>query len=281
MKRRRYAYRAYDGGPDPLAPPFDLREAIDRIGADVLDGSSPRQALRELLRRGLGERRGLDELNRQLWQRRRELQRNNRLDGTLQQVRELLDRALTAERQALARQDSDDARFSELQLDALPTDAGGAVRELETYDWQSPEGRAAYEQIRDLLGREMLDQRFAGMKQALQDATPQDVQAIRDMLDDLNKLLSSQARALLPGGPPHHRRAHRRPRREIGGRATDDELAVRRPARRAGRVDRAGVRRPAAGAVAGPARRDAAAAAARAGLGRLRPVPRRQSDGHG
>jgi uncharacterized protein with von Willebrand factor type A (vWA) domain len=194
MKRRRYAYRAYDGGPDPLAPPFDLREAIDRIGADVLDGSSPRQALRELLRRGLGERRGLDELNRQLWQRRRELQRNNRLDGTLQQVRELLDRALTAERQALARQDSDDARFSELQLDALPTDAGGAVRELETYDWQSPEGRAAYEQIRDLLGREMLDQRFAGMKQALQDATPQDVQAIRDMLDDLNKLLSSHAR---------------------------------------------------------------------------------------
>ncbi|HOZ60288.1 MAG TPA: hypothetical protein PKY70_19065, partial [Nakamurella multipartita] len=92
--RRRYSYRAYDGGPDPLAPPFDLREAIDRIGADVLDGSSPRQALRELLRRGLGERRGLDELTRQLWQRRRELQRNNRLDGTLQQVRELLDRAL-------------------------------------------------------------------------------------------------------------------------------------------------------------------------------------------
>ena len=85
--RRRYSYRAYDGGPDPLAPPFDLREAIDRIGADVLDGSSPRQALQELLRRGLGERRGLDELTRQLWQRRRELQRNNRLDGTLQQVR--------------------------------------------------------------------------------------------------------------------------------------------------------------------------------------------------
>ena len=192
--RRRYSYRAYDGGPDPLAPPFDLREAIDRIGADVLDGSSPRQALQELLRRGLGERRGLDELTRQLWQRRRELQRNNRLDGTLQQVRELLDRALTAERKALARQDSDDARFGELQLDALPTDAAGAVRELENYDWQSPDGRAAYEQIRDLLGREMLDQRFAGMKQALENATSQDVQAIRDMLADLNELLSAHAR---------------------------------------------------------------------------------------
>jgi len=194
MRRRRYSYGPYDGGPDPLAPPFDLRAAIDRIGDDVLDGSSPRQALRELLRRGLGERRGLDDLTRRLWQRRRELQRDNRLDGTLQQVRELLDRALTAERDALGRQNSDDARFRELQLDALPTDTGGAVRELENYDWQSPDGRAAYEQIRDLLGREMLDQRFAGMKQALQDATPQDVQAIRDMLDDLNELLAAHAR---------------------------------------------------------------------------------------
>jgi len=192
--RRRYSYGPYDGGPDPLAPPFDVREAIGRLGADVLDGSSPRQALRELLRRGLGDRRGLDELNRQLWQRRRDLQRNNRLDGTLQQVRELLDRALTAERQALARQDSDDARFNELQLDALPTDAGGAVRELENYDWQSPDGREAYEQIKDLLGREMLDQRFAGMKQALENATSQDVQAIREMLDDLNDLLQAHAR---------------------------------------------------------------------------------------
>jgi len=194
MRRRRYSYGPYDGGPDPLAPPFDLRAAIHRIGDDVLDGSSPRQALRELLRRGLGERRGLDDLTRRLWQRRRELQRDNRLDGTLQQVRELLDRALTAERDALGRQNSDDARFRELQLDALPTDTGGAVRELENYDWQSPDGRAAYEQIRDLLGREMLDQRFAGMKQALQDATPQDVQAIRDMLDDLNELLAAHAR---------------------------------------------------------------------------------------
>lgn len=194
MKRRRYSYGPYDGGPDPLAPPFDLREAIDRIGDDVLDGSSPRQALRELLRRGLGERRGLDELNRQLWQRRRDLQRNNRLDGTLQQVRELLDRALTAERNTLAKRNSEDDRFRELQLDALPTDAGGAVRELENYDWQSPAGRAAYEQIKDLLGREMLDQRFAGMKQALENATPQDVQAIREMLDDLNNLLQAHAR---------------------------------------------------------------------------------------
>jgi uncharacterized protein with von Willebrand factor type A (vWA) domain len=183
-------YGPYIEGPDPLAPPFDLRAAMDEIGRDVMEGSSPRTALQELLRRGTGDRRGLDELTREVWQRRSKLQRENRLDGTLQQVRELLQRAMDAERDALGRDDSDDARFREMQLDALPSDTGGAVRELDNYDFRSAEAREAYQEIRDLLGREMLDQRFAGMKQAMENATPQDVEAIREMLDDLNQLIA-------------------------------------------------------------------------------------------
>ena len=192
-KTGRYAYGPYAGGPDPLAPPFDIRAAMDEIGRDVMEGSSPRQALRELLRRGTANRRGLDDLTRQVWQRRRDLQRDNRLDGTLAQVRELLERAVDTEREALRNEDSDDARFREMQLDALPNDTGGAVRELGEYDWRSSEAREAYEEIRDLLGREMLDQRFEGMKQAMRNATPRDVERVREMLDDLNDLLARHA----------------------------------------------------------------------------------------
>ena len=195
MKRsgRRYAYGPYTDGPDPLAPPVDLRAALDEIGRDVMEGSSPRTALQELLRRGIGERRGLDDLTREVWRRRSRLQRDNRLDGTLQEVRELLRKAIQAERDALARDDGDDARFREMQLDALPADTGGAVRELAEYDWRSADAREAYEQIRDLLGREMLDQRFQGMKEAMQNASPEDVERIREMLDDLNDLLANHA----------------------------------------------------------------------------------------
>lgn len=193
-RRRRYAYGPYAGGPDPLAPPYDIRTAMDQIGRDVMEGSSPRQALQELLRRGLDGRRGLDDLTRRVWERRRDLQRDNRIDGTLQEVRELLQRALDAERQSLDNEDSDDARFREMQLDALPTDTGGAVRELGEYDWRSSEAREAYQEIRDLLGREMLDQRFEGMKQAMQNATPEDVERINAMLEDLNDLLDRHAR---------------------------------------------------------------------------------------
>ena len=43
-------YSAYTGGPDPLAPPVDLAEALEEIGRDVMEGTSPRRALQELLR---------------------------------------------------------------------------------------------------------------------------------------------------------------------------------------------------------------------------------------
>src|SRR5690242_7666336 len=162
----RYSYGPYHDGPDPLAPPVDLREALDLIGRDVMDGSSPRTALEELLRRGTGRTPGLDELTRRLWQRRAELTRQHRLDGTLQQVRELLDEALEAERTALFPDPSDDARFAEAELDALPSSTAAAVTELADYQWRSETGRANYERIRELLGRELLDSRFQGMKQA-------------------------------------------------------------------------------------------------------------------
>jgi uncharacterized protein with von Willebrand factor type A (vWA) domain len=189
-----YAYGPYHDGPDPLAPPLDLREALDEIGREVMEGASPRSALEELLRRGVRGNRGLDDLTRDLWKRRSSISRRNRLDGTLQQVRELLDEALEAERGALFPDPSDDARFAEAQLDALPPSTAAAVNELAEYDWRSAKGRENYQKIRDLLGQELLESRFQGMKQALQNTRPEDVARVRQMMADLNDLLSAHAR---------------------------------------------------------------------------------------
>ncbi|NIH83581.1 VWA domain-containing protein [Amycolatopsis granulosa] len=189
-----WSYGPWHEGPDPLAPPVDLREALDEIGREVMDGASPRSALEELLRRGTPNTRGLDEMTRRLWQRRAEIQRRHRLDGTLQEVRRLLDEALDAERRALFPDPSDDARFAEAQLDALPPGTAAAVRELSEYPWRSADAREKYDQIRDLLGREMLDARFEGMKEALQSTSPEDVERVHQMLADLNALLDAHAR---------------------------------------------------------------------------------------
>ncbi|QEN15878.1 vWA domain-containing protein [Mycolicibacterium sp. ELW1] len=187
-------YSAYTGGPDPLAPPVDLRDALEQIGQDVMEGTSPRRALSELLRRGTKNTKGADRLAAEVNRRRRELLNRNNLDGTLQEIKKLLDDAVLSERKELARALDDDARFQELQIESLSPSPAKAVQELSDYNWRSPEARQKYEQIKDLLGREMLDQRFAGMKQALENATDEDRQAVNEMLDDLNDLLDKHSR---------------------------------------------------------------------------------------
>ncbi len=192
----RSRFHRYEGG-DPLAPPVDLAEALDQIGQDVMAGYSPEHAMREFLRRGGTDQAGLDDLARRVAERRREILQRHDLDGTLREVRELLDKAVLAERGQLARDitmDDSDRTLREMTLDNLPSSTAAAVSELSSYDWRSGEAREAYEQIKDLLGRELLDQRFAGMKQAMEGATEEDRQAIAEMLSDLNDLLEKHAR---------------------------------------------------------------------------------------
>ncbi len=156
-----------------------------------MSGTSPERAMREFLRRGGPQQRGLDDLAAAVARRRRDLLQRHRLDGTLSEVRELLDQAVLAERQQLARDLDDDARFAEMRIGTLPDSTAAAVAELADYPWRSSDARAAYEQIKDLLGREVLDQRFAGLKQALEGATEQDRAAVEAMLRDLNDLLEA------------------------------------------------------------------------------------------
>ena len=190
-----FRYHAYQEGPDPLAPPYDAGRAVDELGERVLDGSGVRDALRDLMQRGADGVRGLDDLLRKVQQRRRSLERSGRMDGMLERARELLDRAVDAEKQALFPDPSDDARFREAQLDALPGQTAPAVRELADYDWRSPEARAAYDELRDTLRREVLDQQFRGMKQALQDpAGSESRRALQDMMGDLNRMLEKHQR---------------------------------------------------------------------------------------
>ncbi|HEX6468117.1 MAG TPA: hypothetical protein VF069_03405 [Streptosporangiaceae bacterium] len=195
-----YRYGAYHDGPDPLAPPYDVRAALDSMGDSILEGTSPGEALRELLRRGLSphhgapRRRGLDDLLRQVRERRRELRGQGRLDGTLEQARALLDKAIGQERAALFPDPSDDARLRESELDALPTDTAQAVRRLADYDWRSPEARQTFQELTDLLRRDILDAQFRGIKEALENPDPQAMQRVKDMMAALNDMLERDAR---------------------------------------------------------------------------------------
>lgn len=189
-----HRYGAWSGGPDPLAPPYDVAQAVDELGDRVLAGDTVRQALRDLLRRGPAGMRGLDDLRRQVRRQTKDAHRRGRLDGTLEEVRAMLDEAVELERQALFPDPSDAARLAEAELDALPRDTARAARELKEHRWRSDDARQAYERIEDLLRREVLDSQFRGMKQALEGGTPEDLQRVKDMLAELNAMLAADAR---------------------------------------------------------------------------------------
>ncbi len=189
-----FQYGPWHGGPDPLEPPYDIRAALDEIGDEVLAGMSPRAALNRLLRRGASDRDGLDALRRRARERARELRHGGRLDGTLEQVKQLLEQAVEEERRALFPDPDDAARMAEAELDALPSDTSRAVRQLADYQWRSPEARQAYDKIQDLLRSEVLDAQFQGMREALQNASPQDLERVRQMMSALNDMLDADAR---------------------------------------------------------------------------------------
>src|SRR5690349_13354794 len=102
MAGNRFRYGQWRGGPDPLAPPYDVQAAVDQVGQEVLAGGSLRDALRELLRRGPQERGGLDALTARARRLRREALRRGDLDGAVTRAQALLDQALAAERDELS-----------------------------------------------------------------------------------------------------------------------------------------------------------------------------------
>jgi uncharacterized protein with von Willebrand factor type A (vWA) domain len=188
-----YRYGPYHDGPDPLEPPYDVRGAVDALGESVLDGSDPASALRELMRRGMSGHRGLDDLLRRVRERERELRSMGRLDGILEQARALLDTAIGQERAELFPDPHDEARLREAELDTLPADTAQAIRRLADYDWRSPAARQTFEELKNLLRREVLDSQFRGMKQSLQQPDPQAMQRVKDMMAALNEMLEADA----------------------------------------------------------------------------------------
>ncbi|WP_053657244.1 VWA domain-containing protein, partial [Micromonospora sp. NRRL B-16802] len=196
MAGNRFRYGQWRGGPDPLAPPYDVQEAVDAVGAEVLAGGSLREALRNLLRRGQQGRGGLDDLAARARRLRREALRRGDLDGAVTRARALLDQALAAERDELRGRDDDNARFAEAVLDNLPRSTARAVEELAGYQWASEDARRSYQQILDQLRDDVLGQRFAGLRDAVRaSADPAAQQRLAEMMRDLNDLLARHGRA--------------------------------------------------------------------------------------
>ena len=185
-------YGHFQGGPDPLAPRVDAGVGVDDIGKRILAGESVQDALRDMLRSGSKDRKGLGEMARALQERKKQLRESGSMDGLLSELREMLEAAVDLERSELFRSPTDEARFSEVVLDALPNDVPRAMSELANYSWMSPEAAEVFRQMQERLRKDVIDQQFAGLSESAQNLSDPKVQAaMANMMRDLNELLES------------------------------------------------------------------------------------------
>ncbi|MCY3685779.1 MAG: VWA domain-containing protein [Chloroflexi bacterium] len=80
------------------------------------------------------------------------------------------------------------------QIDRLPEDAAGQVKELQEYEFEDDEAREKYEELLEQLKQSMMNRFFQDMSQMMSDMSPEDMEQMREMMRDLNEMLERQRR---------------------------------------------------------------------------------------
>jgi uncharacterized protein with von Willebrand factor type A (vWA) domain len=86
------------------------------------------------------------------------------------------------------------AEKKQAQLEQLPSDPAGAIKELQQYDFMSPAARQKFQDLLDMLQQQVMNQTFQGMRQALGDMTPEDIAEMRQMMSELNDMIEANNR---------------------------------------------------------------------------------------
>lgn len=80
------------------------------------------------------------------------------------------------------------------QLDQLPPQASGRIQQLRDYDFMDQEAREQFEELLQSLQKQVAEQMFQGLKQGLGAMTPEQMQAMQQMVKDLNQPMRDHQR---------------------------------------------------------------------------------------
>ena len=83
-------------------------------------------------------------------------------------------------------------------LSNLPQDPGGAVKELQNYEFMDPEAQHKFTELMDMLKKAMTETFFKNMYDQIANMSPEEMARLKQMVKDLNQMLSDR----LAGGEP-------------------------------------------------------------------------------
>ena len=77
-------------------------------------------------------------------------------------------------------------------LEQLPEDVAGQVKELQNYEFMDPEAQQKFNELLESLKKAMMDTFFKDMYDQIANMSPEDLQRMKDMVKDLNKMLQDK-----------------------------------------------------------------------------------------
>ena len=225
----RFRYTMWDGSQNPFMDPSP-DDVLDGLSEHLLQTGDLDKALRMLMQRGMMNRQGqimpgMQDVLKRVRQTREDLLQRYNPDGVLTDLQRQLDDIVARERQALENQlaatrqrasqmdeaaaDAAQQRANEERaiqemeeivaerretLDHLPPqDVGETIRRLTSYDFVDRQAKADFEALVQSLQQQAMESLFQSMQQRLQQMTPEDVQRMRQMIEELNELLERRA----------------------------------------------------------------------------------------
>ncbi|MDO8750737.1 MAG: VWA domain-containing protein [Dehalococcoidia bacterium] len=218
-----YRYSRWDGAQDLSS--IDEDDLLEQVSAQLMAHGDLAAAMRSVVQQGVMGKSGqrmpgvMDLLQRLRSLRQQNMERYNlssvlanisqRLQdiidteraGIQQRVREVSSRLdspggeLPREMGAgLLRKLEQQAQRSQEFLDQLPPDPAGRLGQLNQYEFMSPEARAKFEEMVKSLQQQVLDSHVRELSQRLQQMGAQDVQGLKEMVRDLNRMLEQHLR---------------------------------------------------------------------------------------
>ena len=83
-------------------------------------------------------------------------------------------------------------------MESLSEDTGGAIKELSEYDFMDDEARQKFQDLMDELRQQAMQSYMKNMMQQMQNITPEQMAATKEMLHDLNQMLQDRAQGREP-----------------------------------------------------------------------------------
>ncbi len=211
-----YRYSAWDGTQTGFD--LDAESLLDEMGDDLLYHGDLNAALRRMMQQGFRDRNdeqlmGLREMLQKLRERRRQELENRDLGGVYDDIAQQLDEVVDMEREGIERRVDeatasgdrrrqeileDSAQTHQMELDMLPPDLAGKVQSLQNYEFMDDAARQRFEELMDELREQIMQSHFNQMSEGMQNLTPERMQQMKDMMNELNQMLEQRAQGEEP-----------------------------------------------------------------------------------